>query len=174
MSIADWATLLLQFVMLSFLAIGGVMAVAPDMHRVLVDERMLLTHDQFLTAVTIGKVSPGPNALMVAVLGYQIAGLSGAIAISLAMVIPSATLAFYALRWTEFNAQRLGVRAFKLGSAPIVVGLLLATGLVLMKNFSSTVETVFVVVIAVIIWRTRVHLMLLMLIGATLGAIGLI
>ena len=174
MSIADWATLLLQFVMLSFLAIGGVMAVAPDMHRVLVDERMLLTHDQFLTAVTIGKVSPGPNALMVAVLGYQIAGLSGAIAISLAMVIPSATLAFYALRWTEFNAQRLGVRAFKLGSAPIVVGLLLATAVVLMKNFSSTVETVFVIVIAAIIWRTKVHLMLLMLIGASLGAIGLI
>ena len=174
MSVADWVTLLLQFVMLSFLAIGGVMAVAPDMHRVLVDERMLLTHDQFLTAVTIGKVSPGPNALMVAVLGYQIAGLSGAIAISLAMVIPSATLAFYALRWTKFNAQRLGVRAFKLGSAPIVVGLLLATGLVLMKNFSSTVETVFVIVIAAIIWRTKVHLMLLMLIGASLGAIGLI
>jgi len=43
-----------------------------------------------------------------------------------------------------------------------------------MKNFSSTVETVFVIVIAAIIWRTKVHLMLLMLIGASLGAIGLI
>ena len=63
MSMILWVTLLGKFAFLSFLAVGGVMAVAPDMHRVVVDGLSLVSSEDFLAAVTLGKLSPGPNAL---------------------------------------------------------------------------------------------------------------
>ena len=95
MSLVVWMTLLANFAFLSFLAIGGVMAVAPDMHRLVVDGLSLVSNQEFLAAVTLGKLSPGPNALFVAVLGYQISGFSGALLIMFAMIVPSAIFAFY-------------------------------------------------------------------------------
>ena len=72
MSFIIWLTLLGKFAFLSFLAIGGVMTVAPDMYRVVVDGLSLVSSEEFLAAVTMGKLSPGPNALFVAVLGLSL------------------------------------------------------------------------------------------------------
>jgi len=173
-SVADWISILGQFAFLSFLAVGGVMSVAPDMHRVVVDELSILSNEQFLAAITLGKVSPGPNALFVAVLGYQIAGFVGAIAMTAAMIIPSAIFAYYVTRWCRANSHRLSVRSFAVGSAPVVIGLLLSTGFVLIQSISNTWSVICVLLVALVVWKSRVHLMSLMAIGALLGVVGII
>ena len=137
MSFIIWLTLLGKFAFLSFLAIGGVMTVAPDMHRVVVDGLSLVSSEEFLAAVTMGKLSPGPNALFVAVLGYQIAGFIGALLIMVAMIVPSAIFALYVSRWRQKNSHRLSVQSFAIGSSPIVVGLLFSTALILVGIFQS-------------------------------------
>ena len=174
MSVFDWISILGQFALLSFLAIGGVMSVAPDMHRVVVDELSILSNEQFLAAVTLGKLSPGPNALFVAVLGYQIAGFVGAIAMTAAMIIPSAIFAYYVTRWCRKNSHRLSVQSFAIGSAPVVVGLLLSTGFVLIQSFSNAWPMICVLVVALVVWKSRLHLMSLMAIGALLGVAGVV
>ena len=174
MSLIFWATLLGKFAFLSFLAVGGVMAVAPDMYRVVVDELFLVSGEEFLAAVTLGKLSPGPNALLVAVLGYQIAGLMGALLIMIAMIVPSAIFAFYVTRWRRKNTHRLSVQSFAIGASPVVAGLLFSTVLILMRDFSAFPTLIFVVVVALIVWRTRLHLLLLMALGALLGLCGLV
>jgi len=66
--------------LLSLLAIGGAITVAPDMHRLLVGEMGLLSDVQFNASIAIAQASPGPNVLFVAVMVYQAAGLPGAAA----------------------------------------------------------------------------------------------
>jgi chromate transporter len=74
----DWLALFGHFLLLSLLAVGGAVTVAPDIHRVMVDQMGLLSDAQFSASIAIGQASPGPNVLFVAVMGYQAAGLPGA------------------------------------------------------------------------------------------------
>ena len=164
--------LLSQFGFLSFLAVGGVMAIAPDMYRVVVEDFSVVSNDEFLAAITLGKLSPGPNALFVAILGYQIAGLLGALLVVFTMIAPTAIVAFLSIRWREKNKHRLSVQSFSIASAPVVVGLLCSTGFILMNSFSQASELICVLVTAFLVWKTRLPLMVLMVIGAALGYTG--
>jgi chromate transporter len=174
MSTSDWLFLILQFFAFSFLAIGGAMTVASDMHRVIVDDMGLLSNKEFVTAIALGKISPGPNVMFVAVLGYQVGGLFGALALTLAIILPSTTLAYYVAKWGQFNQHRKWVVAIKAGFAPIIVGLLFSTGWIIVDGFNSVKAWILGAVVMVLVWRTRVHLLILICVGAILGMLGIV
>ena len=69
LGLGDWLGLLVQFLVLSMLSIGGAITTAPDMHRYLVVEHGWLDDAQFTSSVAIAQAAPGPNILFVAVLG---------------------------------------------------------------------------------------------------------
>ena len=80
MTASGWAWMLGHFLLLSLLQVGGALAVAPDVHRLMVEQVRLLSDPQFNASVAIAQASPGPNVLYVAVIGYQAAGIVGALA----------------------------------------------------------------------------------------------
>ena len=188
----DWLNLFFYYISISLLAVGGAIATAPDMHRFLVERQGWLTDLQFNASIAIAQAAPGPNVLFIALLGWNVginaggagpAGwASGALGVVLSMVgimLPSTTLTWLATRWGHRNRNRRGVRAFKQGMAPIVVGLLIATGWVLASgNHGGDVPAwhVWLVTAAatLIVWRTRIHLLWLLAAGATLGALGFV
>eukprot|EP01136_Pigoraptor_vietnamica_P012035 Opistho-1_new@3875 len=88
----DLLALFLHFLMLSLLAIGGAITTAPEMHRWLVGEQHWLTDTQFSSSIAIAQAAPGPNVLFVAVLGWNVAGLNGALAAMAGIMLPSTTL----------------------------------------------------------------------------------
>jgi chromate transporter len=95
------------------------------------------------------------------------------------IMLPSTTLTYLATRWGHRNRDRRGVRAFKQGMAPVVVGLLIATGWVLAAgNHSGDAPAwhlwLLSAVATLVVWRTRVHLLWLLGAGALLGAIGFV
>jgi chromate transporter len=167
-----WFNLFSHFLMLSLFAVGGAITVAPDMHRYLVGESGLLTDAQFNASIAIAQAAPGPNVLFVAVMGYQAAGIMGAIATFGGILLPSTTLAFAAARWSQARKDWRGVLAFKVGMAPMVIALMFATGWVLSAQNSTWQIIVLTSAAAVIVWRTRIHLLALIGIGALLGALG--
>jgi chromate transporter len=169
---AELLALFGHFLMLSLLSIGGAITVAPDMHRVMVDEMGLLTDAQFNSSIAIAQASPGPNVLFVAVMGYQAAGLAGAAATLFGIMLPSTTLALAAARWAHVRRELLGVQAFKAGMAPIVVGLTFATGWILSVKVPGWSHLLLTVGAALLVWRTRVHLLWLVGTGALCGALG--
>ncbi|HRK12254.1 MAG TPA: chromate transporter, partial [Thauera sp.] len=81
--------LFLHFLTLSLLSIGGAMSTAPEMHRYFVTERGWLGDADFTTAVALAQAAPGPNVLFVPVLGFQAAGLPGAAAALVGILLPS-------------------------------------------------------------------------------------
>jgi chromate transporter len=168
----DLLALFTHFLLLSLLAIGGAITVVPDMHRVLVDQMGLLTDAQFNSSIAIAQASPGPNVLFVAVMGYQGAGLAGAAATLTGIMLPSTTLAFAAARWGHARRHWRGVQAFKAGMAPIVIALMFATGWILSSGTPGWRHVLLTVAAALLVWRTRVHLLFLIGLGAILGALG--
>jgi chromate transporter len=168
----DWPGLFGHFLLLSMLAIGGAITVVPDMHRVMVEQMGLLTDAQFNSSIAIAQASPGPNVLFVAVMGYQVAGLSGAAVTLAGIMLPSTALALAAARWSHARREWRALQAFKAGMAPLVIALLFATGWILAAGTPGWHHLLLTVAAALLIWRTRVHLLVLIAIGAVLGALG--
>jgi chromate transporter len=187
---ADWWALLAQFLSLSLLAVGGAITTAPDMHRYLVTQQHWLTEAQFSSSIALAQAAPGPNVLFIALFGWQV-GLNAASAsglpiwasallgVSISMLgtlLPSTILTVSVARWGHRNRERRVVRAFKQGMAPLVVGILLATGVILATNQGNSAVHwplwLLTAVTTLLVWRTRIHLLWLLGAGAVLGGSG--
>jgi chromate transporter len=168
----NWLALFSHFLLLSLLSIGGAITVVPDMHRVMVEQMGLLTDAQFNASIAIAQASPGPNVLFVAVMGYQAAGLSGAAVMLVGIMLPSTTLAFAVARWGHARRDWHAVQAFKAGMAPIVIALMFATGWILSAETPGWRHLLLTVAAAMMVWRTRIHLLVLIAIGGIVGALG--
>lgn len=192
LSALDWLHVLMHFLSLSLLAIGGAITTAPDMHRYLVDEQHWLTDGQFTASIALSQAAPGPNLLFIALLGWYLGvnasggaavgmaawplGFLGALIAMMGILLPSTTLTFVAARWAHHNRELLAVRAFKSGMAPIVIGLLASTGWILSAKLGSATDSwrlwLLTALVTLLVWRTRVHMLWLLAAGALLGAVG--
>jgi len=167
-----WAVLLCQVLLLSLLQVGGALAIAPDLHRLVVERLALLSDAQFAASVAIAQASPGPNTLYVAVLGFQAAGLAGAVAAQVAVLAPSCMVAIAVGRWGNARPEHRAVLAFKAGMAPITIALLAATAWIIAVEAPGWRHVVVAAAAALAIWRTRVHILWFMAAGAVVGALG--
>jgi len=183
----EWLALFAHFLTLSLLAVGGAITAAPEMHRFLVDQHHWLSDAQFNASIAIAQAAPGPNVLFIALMGWNVGinaggglgtALLGMTATMLGILLPSSILTWLTARWGHRNRQLRGVRAFKQGMAPIVVALLIATGWVLSTAHNGDVRAwplwLVTGVSALLVWRTRLHLLWLLGAGAALGALGLL
>ena len=91
-------TLVWTFGLMSLFAVGGANSAIPEMHRIAVDVQHWMTDKQFADIFAISQLSPGPNVLIVTLIGYSVAGVAGALAATLAMCGPTAILAYYVSR----------------------------------------------------------------------------
>ncbi len=168
-----WWTLFGHFLALSLMSIGGAITLVPDMHRRLVDGDHLLSDADFTGSIALAQAAPGPNVLFVALMGWHSAGLGGALASMLGIMLPSTTLALAVSRWVATRRHWLSVRAFQAGMTPVTVGLLLATGWLLMPHPTEHLRAwLLAVAVALIVWRTRIRLIWLVGAGALLGGLG--
>lgn len=182
----DWLSLFLHYLTLSLLSVGGAITTAPDMHRFLVDQQHWLSDAQFNASIAIAQAAPGPNVLFVALLGWNVGlnaggvlpGLLGVFLALAGILIPSTVLTYAAAQWGQRNRQLRLVRAFKQGMAPIVVALLIATAWILAGSNGGSLKDwpvwLVTAATALLVWRTRLHLLWLLGAGALLGWYGLI
>ena len=180
------------FVTLSLLSVGGAITTVPEMHRYLVAQNPWLTDSQFSASIALAQAAPGPNVMFVAVLGWNVgmassggpangplpwALASAAMAVSMVgIIIPSTTLTFFAARWGQRNRERAEVRAFKQSMAPVVIALLVATGWLLTASHGNLQQApllwLLTVASALLVWKTRIHLLWLIGAGALMGTLG--
>ncbi len=184
LSVGDWLSLFVHYLFLSLLSVGGAITTVPDMHRYLVDQQGWLTDPQFNASIAIAQAAPGPNVLFIALLGWNVGLNAGGIPTALlgmlvtmtGIMIPSTTLTYLATRWGHENRELRAVRAFKQGMAPIVIALLVATGWILATGSDYVTRDwplwLVAVVTALLVWRTKVHLLWLLGGGAALGWVG--
>jgi chromate transporter len=149
-------TLAVQFAIMSLLAFGGANAVVPEIHRQAVELRSWMNDREFTDMFAISQAAPGPNVMLVTLIGYHVAGLAGAIVTTLAMCGPTAVLAHFLGRtWDRFKDApwRMAVQA---GLVPISVGLVGASAIVLTRAADhSLVAVIITAVTAVTAYWTR-------------------
>ncbi len=134
MTFWDQLEMLAHFAMLSAIAVGGAVSMVPDISRYMVDEKALLTAAQFSEAIAVAQAVPGPNVLFVTLLGWQTAGLLGAVLATLGLLVPSSLITYHANRWRSGNLDTRAVRAIRLGLSPLAVGLTLSAGWVIAEG----------------------------------------
>lgn len=173
LSWAELGGLFLHFTLLSLLAIGGAITTAPDMQRYVVNQKGWISDGQFTDAVALAQAAPGPNVLFVAVVGFHVAGLAGAAAAMAGSLLPSTTLALWASGQLELRRSARGVQAFSAGLAPLTLGLLLATGWVLLaphRDQGLAPLLALVVVGTMLAWK--ISPLWLIALGAVVGGLG--
>lgn len=117
------ADLFLQFTLLFCVAFGGATALLPEMQRLVVEERHWLDAATFTHLYAIAQAAPGPNGLVVTLIGWEVAGLPGALATTIAMCLPMGVVIFFLFRhWDRFRGARWQ-RAVQAGVAPLAVGM---------------------------------------------------
>ena len=90
--------LLLQFSLMSLLAFGGASSVVPEMYHQTVQIHHWLEASEFSSLFAISQTIPGPNVLVVTLIGWRVAGLLGAFVTTFAMCVPSSILSFMVAR----------------------------------------------------------------------------
>ena len=117
------AELFAAFFFLAFLAFGGATALLPEMHRVIVEQNHWLNDASFAHLYAIAQAAPGPNVLVVTLIGWEIAGLAGALVATLAICLPMSVLVFFLFRhWERFRGAHWQ-QSIQIGVAPLAVGL---------------------------------------------------
>jgi chromate transporter len=181
LSLGDWAGLFNQYLLLSLMSVGGAISTTAEMHRYLVEQHHWLTPAQFNNSIAIAQAAPGPNVLFVALMGWNVginagswaAAVGGVLVTMTGIMLPSTTLTYLAAQWMHHNRERRAVRAFKQGMAPVVIGLLISTGIILATANAKTAQDwplwTLSAAAGVLIWRTRIHLLWLLAAGGVLG-----
>jgi chromate transporter len=121
----------LYFAFLSVISVGGIPSVMGEMQRVVVDVNNWVAPEEFLQLYAVGQAAPGPNVLIVSLIGWKVSGLGGALVALLAMCGPAAAISWWVSgMWERFKDSPLRA-IIQRAMAPMVVGLVGAGGYVL-------------------------------------------
>jgi len=182
LSYAKLGGLSLHLATLSLSAIGGgVVLVAPDIHHYVAVQNHWLTSEEFSAMYALAQAAPGPNVLFVTLVGWLIAGLPGALATTLAVILPSSLFALGAAKL----AQRRGVDAAKPASrwtqalrhtlAPMSAGMLAAAAWSFLSMSGAGLLAVGLALLAAaIVYGTKINPVYLIAAGALAGAAGIL
>ena len=168
--IAVLVTLGLGLLSLSLVAVGGAIAVMPEVHRLTVETHGWLDDATFTQLFALAQAAPGPNVLAVSLIGWQVAGLPGLLVATVAMCGPTSLLAYAFSRLRNRLADSIWVKAVAQGLVPLAVGLMLATGIVLAEAaMVSWFSLVITAVSSIVVWRSRFSPLWVLAGGAVCG-----
>jgi chromate transporter len=168
-------TLVWTFGMMSLFAVGGANAAIPEMHRVAVDIQHWMTDKQFADVFAISQMAPGPNVLIVTLIGYAVAGVTGALVSTVAMCGPTAVLAYFVSRLLARSTQSRWPGIIQSALVPLSIGLMAASGLILALTSDRTGIAVLVTAgSAILAFATRLNPLWILLAGGCLGFAGVV
>lgn len=180
---STYLQLVLLFGSLSLMSIGGGNAVLPEMHLRAVSGDHWLSNSQFADIFSISQTTPGPSILIVAMVGYAAGvpvggvagGIIGGVIATVAMVLPAASVVYAVTRFWQ-RAQKSKWRiAIEKGLAPLTVGLILATSLVMSRAADHDWRAYTLTGICTLIFiLTKMNPLIVVAAAGVLGYFGLV
>jgi chromate transporter len=134
-------TLAWRFLLLSFLAIGGVNATLPEIHRQVVEVERWMTDSEFAALFAIANAAPGPNMLLVTLVGWHVAGVAGALVATFTLIGPTSVLVYVVFHlWNRFR-HAIWRRPVQNGLSAVTVGLIAASAFLLARAADTSAVT---------------------------------
>jgi chromate transporter len=125
--------LILTFLKIGAFTFGGGMVMIPFIEQDAVNTYGWLTPREFVDAIAMGQITPGPIVISSVFIGYKVAGLLGAVLAMGAISLPTFFYSIAAAHQLHRLKANLRVRAFLRGVGPAVVGMILAAGFIIAR-----------------------------------------
>nr|WP_294511955.1 chromate transporter [uncultured Rhodopila sp.] len=159
---------------LSLLAFGGAAAIIPEMQRQVVDVHHWMDAREFAALYALAQAAPGPNLMVVSLVGWRVAGFWGALVTTAAISAPSSILTLLVSGvWYRFRDAPWR-RALQAGLQPVTAGLIMASAALLIRSTAVDWSSAAVIVVtATLFVFTKIHPLLILAGAAAAGAAGL-
>ncbi len=118
--------LFLVFASMSVMLFGGGYVFIPLIQEIVVDGHGWVTTQEFIDAIAMGQITPGPILVSAAFIGLKVAGFAGAVVATVGIYLPPALLMVASTRALEFIKKSQAIRAALRGIRPAVVGMIAA------------------------------------------------
>ena len=125
---------------MSLLMFGGANSIIPELHRQVVDVHAWMTSEEFATLFAVAQAAPGPNILIVSLIGWQVAGVAGLLAATIAINGPHCLLTYFVGGFVARGYNWIGT--FKKALVPITTGLILGSGIVMARAADHDMLTI--------------------------------
>ena len=161
------------FGQLSLLAFGGGNSILPEMQRQVVEVHHWMPASEFSALFALAQAAPGPNMMVVTLVGWHVAGWAGMLVTSIAKFGPSSLVTIAALHaWDRFK-DRPWRRIAQKGLVPVTAGLVAASAVLIAKaSDPSWIAWAITGVCAVLAFRTKIHPLWLLGAGSLIGLTG--
>jgi chromate transporter len=153
------------------LAYGGGFVIVPLMQADAVNHHHWMTSGQFLNAVALGQITPGPLVQTVSVVGYAAAGIKGALLAAAVAFSPSFAFVLIGGRHFDQLRQNRHVRAFLDGAAPAAIGAILGSAFPLAKAITQPWQYAILAAAAVLLLLLRRGVVFTLLCAGAAGVI---
>jgi chromate transporter len=168
------ASLAAIFSQLSLLAFGGGNTILPEMQRQVVDVHQWMTRADFSALFALAQAAPGPNMMVVTLIGWHVAGWPGVLVTSIAKFGPSSCVTILAMHAWERFKDHPWRRYIQIGLVPITAGLVAASALLIAEASDGTAVLVGITVaVALLSYKTKLHPLWLLAAGALIGLTGI-
>ncbi|MEO0051332.1 MAG: chromate efflux transporter [candidate division WOR-3 bacterium] len=165
--------LALVFFKMGTVIFGGGFAAIPFLQHEVVELRGWLTAREFIDAVAMGQMTPGPVALMATFIGYRVLGIPGALIATLGTFLPSALMLFGLIKGYDKIRNNPLIRSFLAGVLPAIVGMLFASTVFIARNsFTGLISVTTALLTLLLLLRFSVLQPVWLIIGGAL--LGLI
>jgi chromate transporter len=149
---------------------GSGLAIVPFLYGGVVQQHGWLDDRQFVDAVAVAMLTPGPVVITVAFIGYLVAGLPGAVAAAVGVFLPVYLFVVIPFPWFDRISENRRVRAFVRGVTAAASGAIAGACWVLARRAVVDVPTLLIALAALgIAWRVKVPEPLLIAAGAAAG-----
>nr|WP_188471319.1 chromate transporter [Hafnia psychrotolerans] len=163
-------SLALLFTELSLLAFGGGNTILPEMQRAVVDVHHWMSAQEFSALFALAQAAPGPNMMIVPLIGWQIAGWSGLLVSSLAKFGPSSIVTLIVMGGWRRYKDRPWRQVIQRGLVPVTVGLVVSSGLLIANASATSLMFGGVIVLCTLLaMNKRIHPLWVLAVGALLG-----
>ena len=151
---------------------GSGLAIVPFLQQGVVRDYGWLTEREFLDAVAMGMITPGPVVITAVFVGYLVAGLSGATIAGIGVFLPPFLMVVLFAPWIIRYRKHPAVQGFTKGATAAAAGAIVGAAGVIATQVLVDVPTISIFVISlVILWRLRVPEPALVAVSATVGLV---
>jgi len=166
------AEILLFFTKAGAFVFGSGLAIVPFLHQGVVQQFGWLNEHQFLDAVAVAMITPGPVVITVAFIGFLVAGFAGAVMASIGIFLPVYIFTIVPAPWFKRHRDNPQLKAFVDGATAAATGAITGAVIVLGARAITDIPTAIIALVSLaVLWRFKIGEPIIVTISGLIGLI---
>jgi len=166
------AEILLFFTKAGAFVFGSGLAIVPFLHQGVVQQFGWLNEHQFLDAVAVAMITPGPVVITVAFIGFLVAGFTGAVIASIGIFLPVYIFTIVPAPWFKRHRDNPQLKAFVDGATAAATGAITGAVIVLGARAITDIPTAIIALVSLaVLWRYKIGEPIIVTISGLIGLI---